>query len=39
MEETPYGSKEYVARDLEGHLWSFGSYTPEIPGSSTDATG
>ena len=30
MEETPYGSREYVARDPEGHLWSFGSYAPEI---------
>ena len=30
LEETPYGSREYVARDLEGHLWSFGSYAPDI---------
>ena len=30
MEETPYGSREYVARDPEGHLWSFGSYAPEL---------
>ncbi len=28
LEETPYGSREYVARDIEGHLWSFGSYSP-----------
>jgi len=24
-EDTDYGSREYTARDLEGHLWSFGS--------------
>ncbi len=23
-----YGGLEYAARDLEGNLWSFGSYTP-----------
>ena len=28
LEETDYGSREYTARDLEGHLWSFGSYRP-----------
>ena len=28
LESTPYGSREYVARDPEGHLWSFGSYSP-----------
>jgi uncharacterized glyoxalase superfamily protein PhnB len=27
-EDTPYGSREYTARDLEGHLWSFGTYQP-----------
>jgi uncharacterized glyoxalase superfamily protein PhnB len=26
--DTPYGSREYSARDAEGHLWSFGTYTP-----------
>ena len=25
---TDYGSKEYSARDLEGRLWSFGTYRP-----------
>lgn len=30
LEETPYGSREYVARDLEGYLWSFGTYAPDI---------
>ena len=27
-EDTDYGSREYTARDLEGHLWSFGTYGP-----------
>lgn len=26
--DTPYGSREYAARDIEGHLWSFGTYVP-----------
>jgi uncharacterized glyoxalase superfamily protein PhnB len=26
--DTPYGSREYTARDLEGRLWSFGTYRP-----------
>ena len=30
LEETPYGSKEYAARDPEGHVWSFGSYAPDL---------
>ena len=30
LEDTPYGSREYLARDLEGHLWSFGSYGPVV---------
>jgi uncharacterized glyoxalase superfamily protein PhnB len=26
--DQPYGSREYSARDLEGNLWSFGTYNP-----------
>ena len=26
--DTPYGSREYGARDLEGNIWSFGTYRP-----------
>lgn len=26
--DTDYGSREYAARDLEGNLWSFGTYRP-----------
>jgi hypothetical protein len=28
LANTDYGSREYSARDFEGHLWSFGSYDP-----------
>ncbi len=30
LEDTEYGSREYMARDLEGHLWSFGTYAPVV---------
>ena len=26
--DTDYGARNYCARDLEGRLWSFGTYTP-----------
>ncbi len=26
--DTEYGSRDYSARDLEGHLWHFGTYLP-----------
>jgi uncharacterized glyoxalase superfamily protein PhnB len=26
LSDTPYGSREYGARDLEGNAWSFGTY-------------
>lgn len=26
--DMEYGSREYTARDLEGNLWSFGTYHP-----------
>jgi uncharacterized glyoxalase superfamily protein PhnB len=29
LEDTSYGSREYSARDLEGNLWSFGTYRPD----------
>jgi uncharacterized glyoxalase superfamily protein PhnB len=31
LQDTPYGSREYSARDLEGNLWSFGTYDPYDP--------
>ena len=27
-DDTDYGSREYSARDLEGNVWSFGTYQP-----------
>ncbi|MFI7025877.1 VOC family protein [Micromonospora sp. NPDC049900] len=30
LTDTDYGSREYVVRDLEGHLWGFGSYAPKL---------
>jgi len=32
IEDTPYGSREYTARDLDGHVWSFGTYKPSVQG-------
>jgi uncharacterized glyoxalase superfamily protein PhnB len=26
--DTDYGSRDYVARDPEGHVWCFGTYDP-----------
>jgi uncharacterized glyoxalase superfamily protein PhnB len=26
LADMPYGSREYTCRDLEGNLWSFGTY-------------
>ncbi len=26
--DRPYGGREYLARDPEGNLWSFGTYDP-----------
>lgn len=28
IDDTDYGSREYSCRDLEGNLWSFGTYLP-----------
>jgi uncharacterized glyoxalase superfamily protein PhnB len=27
----PYGGRDFTCRDLEGHLWSFGTYDPWAP--------
>ncbi|MCA9878999.1 MAG: VOC family protein [Thermomicrobiales bacterium] len=32
LADTTYGSREYSARDLEGNLWSFGTYRPNLAG-------
>ena len=26
--DQDYGSRDYICRDLEGHLWCFGTYDP-----------
>jgi uncharacterized glyoxalase superfamily protein PhnB len=28
IEDKPYGGRGFTCRDLEGHVWSFGSYDP-----------
>ena len=28
LDDMDYGSREYSARDLDGNLWSFGTYQP-----------
>ncbi|MGW5786779.1 VOC family protein [Streptomyces sp. NPDC003757] len=30
--DQEYGSRDYMARDLEGNVWSFGTYAPELRG-------
>ena len=29
LHDTDYGSREYLVRDPEGNIWSFGTYRPE----------
>jgi uncharacterized glyoxalase superfamily protein PhnB len=31
LADTDYGSRDFMCRDPEGHLWSFGTYMPEAP--------
>jgi uncharacterized glyoxalase superfamily protein PhnB len=31
-QDTPYGAREYGAKDLEGNAWSFGTYRAGDPG-------
>jgi uncharacterized glyoxalase superfamily protein PhnB len=28
--DQDYGSRDYMTRDIEGNIWSFGTYAPEI---------
>ncbi|MDQ6836560.1 MAG: VOC family protein [Actinomycetota bacterium] len=30
LHDTDYGSRDYAARDLEGNMWSFGTYRPGV---------
>jgi uncharacterized glyoxalase superfamily protein PhnB len=36
--EIDYGGRGYSCRDLEGHLWSFGSYDPWSEGQQSQRT-
>jgi uncharacterized glyoxalase superfamily protein PhnB len=38
LKSTDYGSREYSARDLEGHLWHFGTYLPEMSAEAGEAS-
>jgi uncharacterized glyoxalase superfamily protein PhnB len=29
LADTPYGAREYSVHDLDGRLWSFGTYLPD----------
>ena len=29
LHDTPYGSRDFVVRDPEGNVWSFGTYAGE----------
>jgi uncharacterized glyoxalase superfamily protein PhnB len=37
IEDASYGGRGYSCYDLEGHLWSFGSYDPWAKPNSPDA--
>lgn len=39
LEDMDYGSREYSARDPEGHAWSFGTYRPASTTGETAAAG
>ena len=30
LSDTDYGSRDFSVRDPEGHLWSFGTYRPQL---------
>jgi len=30
IETTHYGARTYSARDLEGYVWTFGTYRPQL---------
>lgn len=35
LADMEYGAREYTCRDLEGHLWSFGTYKPQYTDNPT----
>jgi hypothetical protein len=36
--DQDYGSRDYIARDIEGNLWSFGTYDPSADPSTELST-
>ena len=36
LHDTEYGSRDYAARDPEGHHWYFGTYAPDLAGHSSE---
>jgi uncharacterized glyoxalase superfamily protein PhnB len=36
-ENTPFGARWYLARDLEGALWGFSTYKPQVRRSDESA--
>ena len=30
LTDQDYGSRDYTARDLEGQIWTFGTYRPSV---------
>ena len=39
LEDQPYGSRDYSARDPEGNIWSFGTYNPAtLPAEEASTT-
>jgi len=37
LHDTDYGSRDYAARDLEGNVWTFGTYRPAVRPRATQA--
>ena len=37
LEDMPYGSRDFSARDLDGNLWSFGTYDPYAEDRSVES--
>ncbi|WP_329130548.1 VOC family protein [Streptomyces sp. NBC_01476] len=35
LTDQEYGSRDYIVRDAEGNLWTFGTYAPELPGQNS----
>jgi uncharacterized glyoxalase superfamily protein PhnB len=31
LTDQPYGSRDFICKDPEGHVWCFGTYAPRVP--------